>query len=122
MVQDYSLFNILGEYSTALWKQQIDLVRARHGLISFIAHPDYLIERRARCTYVSLLGYLRDLRDSGKTWLPLPRDVDQWWRARREMTLVRCGRTWRIEGPEAHRARLAFAMLQDGRLTYRLDS
>jgi hypothetical protein len=119
-VQDYSLFNIIGEYSTELWKRQIDLIRARHGLISFIAHPDYLIEQRARQTYRSLLAHLRDLRDRGETWLPLPREVDRWWRARSEMTVVRSGATWRIEGPGAERAQLAFATLEDGRLTFRL--
>ena len=41
-VQDYSLFHILGDYSIDLWKRQIDLIRERNGLISFITHPDYL--------------------------------------------------------------------------------
>ncbi len=40
--QDYSLFHILGDYSTALWREQIELIVARNGLVSFIAHPDYL--------------------------------------------------------------------------------
>jgi hypothetical protein len=33
--QDYSLFHIIGDYSTKLWKQQIKLVLQKHGLISF---------------------------------------------------------------------------------------
>ena len=49
--QDYSLFHIIGDYSIALWKKQIDLIRKRHGLISFCTHPGYLIEPRARAVY-----------------------------------------------------------------------
>jgi len=122
MAQDYSLFHILGQYSVDLWKQQIELVRAKHGLISFIAHPDYLVEKNARGTYVSLLAHLCDLRDRGETWLPLPGDVDRWWRARSQMTLVPSGEGWRIEGPEAGRARLAYARLEDGRLVYEVGN
>ncbi len=48
-IQDYSLFHILDDYSTTLWKEQIRLIREHHGLISVIAHPDYLIgQPRAR--------------------------------------------------------------------------
>ena len=43
--QDYTLFHILGDYSTRLWQEQIDLILEQNGLVSFIAHPDYL--RRA---------------------------------------------------------------------------
>ena len=49
--QDYSLFHILGSYSTALWRQQIELIMARNGLVSFIAHPDYLCDDRAKGVY-----------------------------------------------------------------------
>ena len=41
--QDYSIFHILNDYSIDLWKKQLDLIRKRNGLISFLAHPDYLI-------------------------------------------------------------------------------
>ena len=49
--QDYSLFHILNDYSIDLWKKQLDLIRKRNGLMSFITHPDYLIEPRARNVY-----------------------------------------------------------------------
>ena len=38
--QDYTLFNILKHYSIELWKTQTDLIMERHGLMSFIIHPD----------------------------------------------------------------------------------
>jgi hypothetical protein len=121
-IQDYSLFHIVGDYSTRMWKTQIDLIRARNGLISFIAHPDYLIEMGARRVYLDLLAHLRRLRDEGSIWLALPADVDRWWRNRNLMTLVPAGGGWRIEGPDSHRARVAYATLDQGRLVYRLDT
>jgi hypothetical protein len=118
--QDYSLFHIIGEYSIALWKQQIDFIRAMNGFISFITHPDYLIETRARAVYVDLLTHLRTLRDQGEVWLTVPGEVDRWWRNRQLMNIVSDGRSWRIEGPDCHRARLAFATLDGGRVIYSL--
>ena len=122
MTQDYTLFHILRSYSIDLWKQQIALVRESHGLMSFIVHPDYVIERRARKTYEALLGYLRDVISTGNVWATLPGEVDRWWRARAQMNVVRKPNGWVIEGPETERARLAYAVLDDGHLTYELAS
>ena len=41
--QDYTLFHILNDYSTTLWQEQIRLITGRHGLVSVITHPDYLV-------------------------------------------------------------------------------
>jgi len=60
--QDYTLFNILGQYSTDLWEQQINLILEQNGLISFIVHPDYLLDERARDVYSALLARLSLLR------------------------------------------------------------
>jgi hypothetical protein len=120
-IQDYSLFHILNDYSISLWKEQIDLIRARHGLISFITHPDYLIEARARRSYVDLLTHIARLRDDLGVWVALPGEVERWWRSRSQMTLVSEGRNWRIEGPDAHRARVAFARLDDDQVSYSVD-
>jgi hypothetical protein len=117
-VEDYSLFHILSDYSTDLWKQQLALIRQRNGLMSFLAHPDYLIERRARDVYESLLDYLRQMVAREKIWAALPGDVDRWWRARSQMRLVPRGDEWEIVGPEKERARLAYAILDGGRLIY----
>ena len=55
MTQDYSLFQILGDYSIELWKKECSQILGRNGLISFIVHPDYLVEQRAQKVYVDLL-------------------------------------------------------------------
>jgi len=118
--QDYSLFHILNDYSTDLWKQQLALIRGRNGLMSFIAHPDYLIEPRARAVYEALLNHLREMITREAIWAALPGDVDRWWRARSEMKLVAQGSEWEIVGPEKEKARLAYAVLDGNRLIYEL--
>jgi hypothetical protein len=119
-IQDYSLFHILGDYSISIWQTQINQILDRHGLISFITHPDYLDEERPRAVYEDLLVYLRYLKNERAVWMALPSDVERWWRSRSEMTLVRSGDAWRIEGPDCARARVAYAMLADDGIAYEI--
>ena len=118
--EDYSILHILGDESIDLWKRQFELITENHGLASFIAHPDYLIEPRARKLYEKLLDYLRERVAHEKVWSALPGEVDRWWRARNQMRLVSRGRNWEIEGPQKERARLAFAILDGPRLRYEI--
>ncbi|MGH9405270.1 MAG: hypothetical protein ACRD3D_05450 [Terriglobia bacterium] len=119
--QDYSLFHILNDYSIELWKRQIDLIRQRHGLISFIVHPDYVIAERARKTYRAILEHLTQLRADGEAWFALPGDVDTWWRQRAAMRLTTEGGQWVIKGPGAERARIAFARREGDGLAYHIS-
>ena len=118
--QDYTLFHILNDYSIDMWKQQIAAITQHHGLASFIVHPDYIIAKRARATYRALLEHLAQVRDEGQTWIALPREVDRWWRQRSQMSVVRDGYGWRIEGAGHERARLAFATRVDETLVFTL--
>jgi hypothetical protein len=118
--QDYSLFYILKDYSIDLWKQQLSLIRRRNGLVSIIAHPDYLIGRRERSVYESLLDHLRQTALGEQVWTALPGEVDQWWRARSEMKLVPRGNEWEIVGAGKDRARVAYAILEGDGLVYEL--
>jgi hypothetical protein len=121
--QDYSLFHILNAYSLDLWKQQVDLIHQRNGLISFIAHPDYLMECRARSLYEALLDYLRQRVARERIWAALPGEVDRWWRARNQMQLVFRDKHWEIEGPDRERARLAYAVLDaQNNLSYEIGA
>lgn len=121
-VQDYSLFHILNEYSIDLWKRQIALIRQRHGLVSFIIHPDYIIAKRAQETYVSLLQHLTELRTEEDIWMALPSEIDRWWRDRSQMQLVFEDGRWAIRGPGGERARVAFASLEGDNLVYTVPS
>jgi hypothetical protein len=116
--QDYSLFQILNDYSIDLWKQQLALLRKRNGLMSFIAHPDYLIDASARKVYESLLQYLQQMVQREKIWMALPGEVDQWWRARSQMHLVQANGRWTVEGPQSDQAKIAFAVRDGDNLRY----
>ncbi len=117
-IQDYSLFTIVREYSIDLWKTQANLIRERHGLIHFLCHPDYVCEPRARRVYEQLLLFMSHLRTHKNVWLALPGEVNDWWRARSQMTVVQDSHGWRIEGQGKERARVAFARLKGDRLVY----
>lgn len=120
-IQDYSLLHILRESSTNIWQQQIELIKEKNGLISFIVHPDYLPGERELALYKSLLIHLSQLRSDGNLWIALPGEINEWWRARNEMELVARDGEWRIEGQGSERARIAYATLSNDRLTYAFD-
>jgi hypothetical protein len=119
--QDYSLFHILCEYSMRLWEEQVTTITQAHGMASFIIHPDYVIERRARRTYEQLLSYLADLRTNHNLWIAQPGEINDWWRARAKMQLVQEGDTWRVEGKGSERARVAYACVEGNEIVYRLE-
>jgi hypothetical protein len=119
--QDYTLFHILNDYSTRLWKEQITQIRQKHGLISFIVHPDYIIDQKAREVYRELLRHLADLRARRQTWIALPGQVADWWRLRSRLNLIKAGNSWRIEGHGCERARVAYAVVDNDKLAYELD-
>ena len=116
--QDYPLFYILRKNCLTLWKSQVRLILEKYGLVSFIVHPDYIIEEKNQQTYKDLLGYLSQLRREEKVWIALPREIDSWWRARSQMKLVSENGRWRIEGPQKERARVAYARLENDRVVY----
>jgi hypothetical protein len=115
-VQDYALFNYLNEYSIDVWKQQIDLILAQHGLMNFIVHPDYITKPLERDVFRSLLSYLAQQRETKGLWITTPGKVDRWWRQRAQMRLVEAGGRVRIEGEGSEVARVAYASEVDGRL------
>jgi hypothetical protein len=119
--QDYSLFHILRDYSIDLWKQQIEMITKRNGLISFIVHPDYIMKEREQRVYRELLTHLTALREPSNLWFALPGEINSWWRNRAQMGLVQRDGEWRIVGPDSDRARIAFASVQDGRIVYRVQ-
>ena len=121
-IQDYTLFYILNDYSTRIWRTQIEMVQRHHGLISVITHPDYLTGSREREVYIELLRDLQERRDRDRVWFALPGAINRWWRNRREMKLVHDGRRWHVEGPDANRARIAYARLTDGGVTYSIHN
>jgi hypothetical protein len=120
-IQDYTLFHILNDYSTKLWKQQTELIMEKHGLMSFIVHPDYVVAHRERNIYEALLRHLVRLREEKGVWITTPGEVNRWWRQRAEMTLVEYPHGWEIEGQGKERARIAYASEHQGQLVVTLQ-
>lgn len=120
--QDYSVFNILEDYSIGLWKKQMSMILQRNGLMSFLSHPDYLIDAKPRQVYESLLAHLRKVCDANNVWHALPGELDQWWRARSQMKLVPNNGGWQIVGPESSRAHVAYAILDNECLVYAVNT
>lgn len=119
--QDYTVLQILNESSLDLWKKQIEIILQKNGLVSILAHPDYLIESSSREVYKSLLTHLRQFVDKNNLWAALPGELNRWWRARAAMKLVPEGEGWRIEGPDSDRARIAFAISAGDRIVYKIE-
>jgi hypothetical protein len=119
--QDYTLFHILKSHSLDLWKRQVDLIMERHGLVSFIVHPDYITSPEEMDTYRALLGYLADLREKTNLWIATPREVSRWWRRRSEMRLVESRGGWRIEGPGSEEAQVAYATEEDRQVKFAVE-
>ena len=120
--QDYMLLHLLNQRSIDLWKKQIELILEKHGLVSFIVHPDYLASHEAKTIYKELLKHLRELCSDRNLWFALPREIDRWWRLRSQMRLCNKGGLWSIIGEGAEKAQLAFAFESEGRLVYQLAS
>jgi hypothetical protein len=120
-VQDYSLFHVLGIYEMEVWERQITSILSHYGLLSFLIHPDYVIESRAQDAYRRLLERLRGCVAQHNCWLPLPREVAHWWKQRHEMKLVKGSTGWEVRGNGAEHARVAWAISHRGQLIYSLD-
>ncbi|MCC6235366.1 MAG: glycosyltransferase, partial [Verrucomicrobiales bacterium] len=82
--QDSTLFVYLRQENIDLWKQKVDWIAERGGMVLLNVHPDYI--RLPGTTgdrgcyppehYASLLEYIRD-KYAGAYWQALPRDVSQ---------------------------------------------
>jgi hypothetical protein len=119
--QDYTLFHILRDYKTDLWKSQIELIMERHGLLSFIVHPDYATGGPERKVYEELLSHLAWLRQDRGVWISTPSAANRWWRQRAQMRIVEDKEGVHIEGSGSERARIGYASVVDGRLALTVE-
>jgi hypothetical protein len=120
--QDYALFHLLSKASLELWERQIELIREKHGLIHILVHPDYIMKKREQETYLQLLRYLDRLRRTENVWVTTPAHLNIWWRVRSKLSLIRDSSEWRIEGAGSERARLAYARLEGGTISYEIPA
>jgi hypothetical protein len=118
ITQDYAILYFLNDNSIDLWFHQIEMIRREYGLISILVHPDYLITTHSKDNYLKLLCYLDDLRTNQQLWIATPAELNSWWRLRNSMKLEMHYGAWKICGQGSERARVAFANLEDGKLSY----
>lgn len=120
-IQDYTLFNILGDYSTKIWREQTRIICEKSGLMSFIIHPDYVIKNHDRAVFEELLHHIVELSEQKAVWLSTPRQVNDWWRRRAQMKLVEGPNGWTIQNVGDERACIAYARLDGDRLVYDIE-
>jgi hypothetical protein len=120
--QDFALFHVLRQNTLDHWKNQIAQISAQHGLISFIVHPDYITRPGEQKLYVELLAHLSAIRTLERVWIARPNEVNEWWRRRAAMRLVRRGDAWTVEGPGSELARVAYARMVNDGLEYEIQA
>lgn len=103
--QDHALFEILTGYDETLWIEKTAFLRERGGLALVLTHPDYADNPRLVKAYRALLSAFAD---DDTAWKALPREVNEWWRARAASHLARDGEGWTIVGPVSQRGSVTF--------------
>jgi hypothetical protein len=88
LVQDFTLFVLLGESSIDVWKRKAAWVAQSGGMVLLNTHPDYMTfadEERQRDEFdVSLYEqFLLHIREThkGAYWPALPREVARFWKS-----------------------------------------
>ena len=85
LVQDFTLFVILGEPNIDIWKKKVDWIAAHGGMALLNVHPDYIAfngkpnrDEFPLSHYEGFLSYL-NTRYAGRFWRALPRDVARYY-------------------------------------------
>jgi hypothetical protein len=85
--QDHCLFIILQEKDVSLWKNKLDWIVEKGGLVLLNTHPDYMkfpgqddsLETYPYSLYQEFLLYIREKYD-GQYWNALPLEVAKFWK------------------------------------------
>lgn len=86
VVQDFTLFEVLGEKTIDVWTKKVDWIADRGGMVLVNTHPDYMAFSESDRTavypaayYRELLEYLRN-RFGDSFWHALPGEVADYYR------------------------------------------
>jgi hypothetical protein len=87
LVQDFTLFILMRERSSAVWAKKLDWLAEKGGLALLKTHPDYMaftdedarMDRYPVRLYTEFLDYVRD-RYSNQFWHAKPSEVAHYWR------------------------------------------
>ena len=75
--QDHTMFYVLKQKNISIWRNKIDWIAKKKGVILIITHPDYLREKQHLELYKELLIYLKNNK---KAWFCTPREMAEWWK------------------------------------------
>ena len=83
LVQDFTLFILMQEKDINVWKNKIDWIAEKGGMVLVNVHPDYInfdnentAEEFPVDLYINLLKYIKD-KYSGGYWHSLPKEIAQ---------------------------------------------
>ena len=87
MPQDHLLFVILGEKSIDIWKEKLDWIAGKGGMVLLNTHSDYMnfsgrtskFEEYPIDYYSEFLGYIRD-NYHRQYWNALPNEIAYFWK------------------------------------------
>lgn len=87
LAQDFTLFILMGEKTTDIWKRKLDWIADRGGMALLNTHPDYMRfngeslkqEEYPVAYYVRFLKYVKEHYEPSY-WHMLPRELASYWR------------------------------------------
>ncbi|MEE9543460.1 MAG: hypothetical protein V3V95_06730 [Thermodesulfobacteriota bacterium] len=85
--QDFTLFILMKEKGISVWKEKLEWIVERGGMVLLIAHPDYMNFEKRRCRndeypaelYIEFLNHIKD-NYTNQYWNPLPMDLARFWK------------------------------------------
>lgn len=85
LVQDFTLFKVLGEKNIDIWKKKLDWVAENGGMALINTHPDYMCfegtphaDEYPVAYYEEFLRYVKE-KYSGSFWQALPKEVSRYY-------------------------------------------
>jgi hypothetical protein len=98
LVQDSTLFLVLGEQDIGIWTQKTDWIAERRGMVLLNVHPDYLHFQNGKpelgtfpkARYEEFLRWIQN-RYQGKMWNPLPKELADWFKTACHFPAEACG-------------------------------
>lgn len=119
LVQDHTLFSILGARSIASWAQKSEWIIHHHGLINLLVHPDYMRTPERLGHYERFLHFLKE-QEGG--WHALPAEVAGWWKTRSALDVACVAMRSGSPGAALLQPTLARARERDGEVVFALDA
>lgn len=104
MMQDHTLFEIVGKIDSAQWENKLAYISRLGGLVNLIVHPDYIFEGGRLTIYQRFLEYVLS---HNKPWCAKPCEISKWWKERNESNIMDVDGSLVVQGPAAMRGTVA---------------